>query len=167
MKRRGGDEDEAIRWPELNRHGDSNAHHALPARETGKHGIETSPLERTLSNSSSIFGPSALSPQYGAAPMALNGSSFGAPSLVEDHDALAAHGAARNGAGVYGMSDDNDDYTSFPPMVMPQASLSTGNLGFDTGSDEDIARHAGYGPGAEEYQMGMVSGRPVTYGPGS
>ena len=46
MKRRGGDEDEAIRWPELNRHGDSDAHHALPARQTGQHGIETSPLVR-------------------------------------------------------------------------------------------------------------------------
>lgn len=44
MKRRNGDEDEAIRWPELNRHGDSDAHHALPARATGKHGIETDPL---------------------------------------------------------------------------------------------------------------------------
>jgi hypothetical protein len=44
MKKRGGDEDEAIRWPELNRHGDSDAHHALPARQTGQHGIETSPL---------------------------------------------------------------------------------------------------------------------------
>jgi hypothetical protein len=30
--------------PELNRHGDSDAHHALPAVQTGKHGIETSPL---------------------------------------------------------------------------------------------------------------------------
>lgn len=44
MKRRNGDEDEAIRWPELNRHGDSDAHHALPARATGKHGIETDAL---------------------------------------------------------------------------------------------------------------------------
>lgn len=44
MKKRSGDEDEAIRWPELNRHGDSDAHHALPARQTGQHGIETSPL---------------------------------------------------------------------------------------------------------------------------
>lgn len=44
MKRRGNDEDEAIRWPELNRHGDSDAHHVLPARQTGQHGIETSPL---------------------------------------------------------------------------------------------------------------------------
>lgn len=44
MKRRTGDEDEAIRWPELNRHGDSDAHHALPARATGKHGIETDAL---------------------------------------------------------------------------------------------------------------------------
>ncbi|ORX38444.1 hypothetical protein BD324DRAFT_357896 [Kockovaella imperatae] len=44
MKRRHGDEDEAIRWPELNRHGDADTHHALPARVTGQHGIETNPL---------------------------------------------------------------------------------------------------------------------------
>ena len=41
MKRRGNEEDDAIRWPELNRHGDSDTHHALPARQTGQHGFET------------------------------------------------------------------------------------------------------------------------------
>jgi hypothetical protein len=59
MKKRSADDNDAIRWyvasdridarrltsrPELNRHGDSDAHHALPAVQTGKHGIETSPL---------------------------------------------------------------------------------------------------------------------------
>ncbi|RSH88850.1 hypothetical protein EHS25_003078 [Saitozyma podzolica] len=86
MKRRGQDLDEAIRWPELNRHGDSDAHHALPARQTGQHGIETSPLERTLSNSSSLFretmGGQVPSP-HSAVPMALNGSNFGAASSLD------------------------------------------------------------------------------------
>ena len=30
--------------PELNRHGDSDAHHALPAVQTGKHGIDDNGL---------------------------------------------------------------------------------------------------------------------------
>ncbi len=30
--------------PELNRHGDSTTHHALPARRTEQHGFETNPL---------------------------------------------------------------------------------------------------------------------------
>ena len=33
--------------PELNRHGDADTHHALPARVTGQHGIETNPLVST------------------------------------------------------------------------------------------------------------------------
>jgi len=40
------EEVELMSRPELNRHGDPDAHHALPAVQTGKHGIETSPLVR-------------------------------------------------------------------------------------------------------------------------
>lgn len=98
MKRRAGDEDEAIRWPELNRHGDSDAHHALPARATGKHGIETDALvslslilslnladekERTMSNSSEVYMSQAAHARPPSMPMALNGSSFGAASALD------------------------------------------------------------------------------------
>ena len=34
--------------PELNKHGDSEAHHPLPARPTGGHGFETSALVSDL-----------------------------------------------------------------------------------------------------------------------
>ncbi|WVF67438.1 hypothetical protein IAT40_002194 [Kwoniella sp. CBS 6097] len=112
MKRRNSDEDEAIRWPELNRHGDSDAHHALPARQTGQHGFETNPLSRSLSNSSSIFAPSSLAPPQsgnaGGAPMALNGSSFGATSSLEDEY------SEKQAAASY---DDHENYTSLPPPV--------------------------------------------------
>ncbi|OCF31568.1 hypothetical protein I316_06767 [Kwoniella heveanensis BCC8398] len=112
MKRRNGDEDEAIRWPELNRHGDSDAHHALPARQTGQHGFETNPLSRSLSNSSSIFAPSSLAPPQsvngGPVPMALNGSSFGATSSLEDEY------SEKQAAASY---DDHENYTSLPPPL--------------------------------------------------
>lgn len=35
--------------PELNRHGDSDAHHALPAVQTGKHGIDDNGLVSPMS----------------------------------------------------------------------------------------------------------------------
>lgn len=99
MKRRGSDEDEAIRWPELNRHGDSDTHHALPARATGKHGIETDALvrllfplhvssctdqqERSLSNSSDVYMSQTHHARPPSMPMALNGSNFGATSALD------------------------------------------------------------------------------------
>ncbi|WVW85522.1 hypothetical protein I302_107560 [Kwoniella bestiolae CBS 10118] len=122
MKRRNGDEDEAIRWPELNRHGDSDAHHALPARQTGQHGFETNPLSRSLSNSSSIFAPSSTAQlTSGAPPMALNGSSFGASSSLEDEymnekQSVHSHGHSHEARS----HDDHDNYTSMPPPVLPQ-----------------------------------------------
>ncbi|WVQ95025.1 hypothetical protein IAU59_002117 [Kwoniella sp. CBS 9459] len=118
MKRRSSDEDEAIRWPELNRHGDSDAHHALPARQTGQHGFETNPLSRSLSNSSSIFAPSSLAPPQtvngGPVPMALNGSSFGATSSLEDEY------SEKQAAASY---DDHENYTSLPPPVQMHQGL--------------------------------------------
>ncbi|WVO21514.1 uncharacterized protein IAS62_002823 [Cryptococcus decagattii] len=132
MKRRGHDEDEAIRWPELNRHGDSDAHHALPARETGQHGFETNPLQRSLSSSSEFqyadypiaSHPDYDLPQHSPVPMALNGSSFGASSSLEDDYALSEkyHPTSPHAPS----HDDHDDYTSLPPPVQPQASVGLG-----------------------------------------
>ncbi|WVR09530.1 hypothetical protein IAU60_006599 [Kwoniella sp. DSM 27419] len=153
MKRRSGDEDEAIRWPELNRHGDSDAHHALPARQTGQHGFETNPLSRTLSNSSSIFAPSShhgLGPgATGPAPMALNGSSFGAASSLEDEY------TEKHAMGMEAHSyDDHDNYTSFPPVVQPHQA-DAGVIG-GPGYSPSIP---GHGEDEDPYGgMSMVSG---------
>ncbi|WWC63396.1 uncharacterized protein I303_105996 [Kwoniella dejecticola CBS 10117] len=143
MKRRTGDEDEAIRWPELNRHGDSDAHHALPARQTGQHGFETNPLSRSLSNSSSIFAPpsshAASHANLGSQPMALNGSSFGASNSLED-DYSEKHTIAEHSNHSH---DDHDNYTSFPPPVQLQESNLTspyhhpGHLDGGVHDDED------------------------------
>jgi hypothetical protein len=46
--------------PELNKHGDSEAHHPLPARPTGGHGFETNALVRLIP---SIPQPLILSSQ--------------------------------------------------------------------------------------------------------
>ncbi|WVQ80193.1 hypothetical protein IAT38_002298 [Cryptococcus sp. DSM 104549] len=176
MKRRTGDEDEAIRWPELNRHGDSDAHHALPAHQTGKHGIETSELERTLSNSSSIiYSPSGGHHTSGAGglgvpgapvPMALNGSSFGAASSLEDdYSAMEKAYPPSPSAHHYPLDqpqphdqmtqipphsphppsphshDDHDNYTSLPPPQLPLAHTADMGMGLGMGM--------GYGHGAQ------------------
>ncbi|KIR33321.1 hypothetical protein I352_04088 [Cryptococcus deuterogattii MMRL2647] len=132
MKRRGRNEDEAIRWPELNRHGDSDAHHALPARETGQHGFETNPLQRSLSSSSELHyadypissHPDYDLPQHSPVPMALNGSSFGASSSLEDDYALSEKYPPTSPHAP--SHDDHDNYTSLPPPVQPQASVGLG-----------------------------------------
>ncbi|WWD19132.1 hypothetical protein CI109_103590 [Kwoniella shandongensis] len=151
MKRRTSDEDEAIRWPELNRHGDSSAHHALPARQTGQHGFETNPLERSLSNSSSIFAPSSLAPPHSAAPMALNGSSFGAASsLEEEYTAMS-----EKYPGGPPSHDDHDNYTSFPPPVeMEHSSTGGARPMYGVHDDENEDPYGG---------MSMANPHHVTY----
>jgi len=182
MKRRGGDEDEAIRWPELNRHGDSDTHHALPARQTGHHGFETGLVsgillhymyhslrqERSLSNSSSIFTPSAhvgaLS-AHSPPAMALNGSNFGAASCLEDYDdydeksisplpALPAHAHVASHPGQpTSPYDIEDDYTNMPPPVQMHQNPNFNTYGgYDS---EEEGRMHGHGQ-----QMGMMPGAP-------
>ncbi|KAK8854723.1 hypothetical protein IAR55_003462 [Kwoniella newhampshirensis] len=150
MKTRTVDEDEAIRWPELNRHGDSSAHHALPARQTGQHGFDTNPLERSLSNSSSIFSPPSLAPPHSATPMALNGSSFGAASSLEEEYPVMSE---KYPAGPPS-HDDHDNYTSLPPIVQLDYS-STGGTPMYGGHDE--AGEVLYGG------MSMANSHHVTY----
>lgn len=175
MKRRGSDEDEAIRWPELNRHGDSNAVHALPATTTGRHGFGDDDGHR-LSTSSDMYGGPSGGGVAGTAPdMALNGSNFGAASSLEDYEPHAgayddgyAHGhgmgsgAAADQTGAY--ADEHEDYTSFPPPVGLQHTVSGG--GYETASEEDADHYALPNPhaGGQQPQMGMVSGGPVSYG---
>ncbi|EIW68269.1 hypothetical protein TREMEDRAFT_57265 [Tremella mesenterica DSM 1558] len=164
MKRRTTDDDEVIRWPELNRHGDSDAHHALPARQTGQHGIETSPLERSISNSSSIFTPSAAA--HSAAPMALNGSSFGAgPSLenyAHEQSPSSGHSDSPDLRPMSGYeNDDAYDYSSFPPPVQMHVQPSGAGGAYD--SDEE-----GHSPMSSQEGRMVMSQLPgpghVTYG---
>lgn len=124
---RSSSDDEAIRWPELNRHGDSSAVHALPAHRTDGHGSR-------MSLGSDLDGPSYMTPDSEIAnpTSGLNGSNFGATSMLSDNydekaydsvysdpagAAAAPHG--HHGSNGYGY---DDDYTSFPPPVQPQPS---------------------------------------------
>ncbi|WWC90606.1 uncharacterized protein L201_005542 [Kwoniella dendrophila CBS 6074] len=184
MKRRTSDEDEAIRWPELNRHGDSDAHHALPARQTGQHGFETNPLSRSLSNSSSIFAPppsSNVHPNMGGGSqvMALNGSSFGATSSLEDdyneklsigdHEQDLGYGGGGNQQHQFQNSnevnshDDHDNYTSLPPPLQhysPHLGSNINDLVED--DDNDNNNHIGQEPyggltNQNQNQMSMIN----------
>ncbi|OWT38120.1 hypothetical protein C362_03985 [Cryptococcus neoformans Bt1] len=160
MKRRSGDEDEAIRWPELNRHGDSDAHHALPARETGQHGFETNPLERSLSSSSELqyadypvaSHPDYDLPQHSPMPMALNGSSFGASSSLEDDYALSEKYPPPSPHPP--SHDEHDNYTSLPPPVQSQASVGLGMGGAIFGHATTPEEEDPYG-GVQMTQLGQ------------
>ncbi|ODN83503.1 hypothetical protein L202_01637 [Cryptococcus amylolentus CBS 6039] len=157
MRRRSSDEDEAIRWPELNRHGDSDVHHALPARETGQHGFETSGMSRPLSSGSSIHYADYPA-EYGSAggdylgtpmphtpvPMALGGSNFGAGSTLEDEydekysPAHLDHSATHLAGGPPSPNPDSlnehDNYSSLPPPVQPTPDgLGMGNMMYGQG----------------------------------
>ncbi|WWC93490.1 hypothetical protein V866_000325 [Kwoniella sp. B9012] len=172
MKRRNGDEDEAIRWPELNRHGDSDAHHALPARQTGQHGFETNPLSRSLSNSSSIFAPSSTAQLntggaggVGPQPMALNGSSFGASSSLED-DYINEKQSVHSHGHEHRSHDDHDNYTSLPPPVQPHLYGGHGQMededpygGMTMTNDQHVTLPNPHGGGHDGYQ-GQGQGRP-------
>ncbi|WVQ71971.1 hypothetical protein IAR50_001514 [Cryptococcus sp. DSM 104548] len=159
MRKRSSDEDEAIRWPELNRHGDSDVHHALPARETGQHGFETSGMSRPLSSGSSIHYADYPA-EYGSAggdylgtplphtpvPMALGGSNFGASSTLEDEydekyppssghlDHSATHLAGGPPSPNPNSLDEHDNYSSLPPPVQPTpAGLGMGGMMYGQG----------------------------------
>ena len=158
MKRRSGDEDEAIRWPELNRHGDVDTHHALPARQTGQHGIETG-HERTLSDGSDLYGDGgiphtamSMHSQVPPSAMALNGSGFGAASSLDDYPydekimPAMPSPAVHPAASMY----DEDDYTNMPPQLQVRRD-SPGQIYPDHDSDE----------GGQ--MMSMAGQQPVTY----
>lgn len=108
--------------------------------------------ERSLSNSSSIFAPS-LQPHLAsanAAPMALNGSNFGAASSLDDYDEKDSMTLPSPPPPIYpglgpgpihphAHDGGEEDYTSYPPIVQMSRIPSTGLLGngYDSG-DEDI-----------------------------
>jgi len=68
--------------------------------------------------------------------MALNGSNFGAASSLEDYDEKLAQAlpSLHSPPGY----DEHDDYTSLPPAVQMQATVSNGGVGsgYDSGSDD-------------------------------
>lgn len=181
--------------PELNRHGDSDAHHALPARETGKHGIETSPLvclrecipevvadqqERSLSNSSSIFASSAAAPHtpmsdFSHAPaMALNGSNFGATSSLEDYQHHTEQGylspthdhGMLTGRPMSGYdNDDAYDYASFPPPVQPHVQPVGIGGSGAYDSDDEHGHSSPVSPPPEAGLMSMPMANVPGHGP--
>lgn len=102
-RRRTSSEDEAIRWPELNRHGDADTHTALPAREVG---------EKRMSLGSDYDGPTYQSDENHA-----GGSNYVGPDLYDD--AAVSYPPGSQTQYVY---DHGDNYSTFPPAVQPQPS---------------------------------------------
>lgn len=113
LRRRRHNDEEAIRWPELNRHGDSDAAPALPARRTGQHGIDT-PSDRRMSLGSDLEGPTYGSSEHNGT--ALNGSDFGGGVML--HDIPYDEKRPAYDQQVY----EHDDFTSYPPAIRPQPS---------------------------------------------
>lgn len=129
-------DDEAIRWPELNRHGDSDAVHALPAHRTDGHGVS----DRRMSLGSDLDGPAYMSPDTDIAPNStgLSGSNFGAASMLNDsYSEKYDPNGPRRGSSLYGY---DDDYTSFPPPVQPQPSPVHG-VRYDWETDASYPDH--------------------------
>ena len=163
--------------PELNRHGDTDVHHALPARVTGQHGIETNALvsaarssahyhakqsekERSLSNSSSLFAPSSVAPPHSAPPMALNGSGFGAASSLDEYEYYEksevppmppAHDP-HSPPPVY--LDHEEDYSNLPPAVQSHTGMSHGGAGVMYDSELEDQAYGGA-------RMSQVQGHPA------
>jgi len=122
--------------------------------------------ERSLSNSSDVFAPSTHSGPHSAAPMALNGSNFGAGSALDayeyDEKTAPALPPLPGQAQPQSPYDAEEDYANMPPAVQMQpAPTVPAYSGYDS---EEEGRppmpHAHWQDG----QMDMVQGgAPVTY----
>jgi hypothetical protein len=134
-------EDEPMRWPELNRHGDAPAHHAIPVSNHGS-------SDRRMSLGDELDDPAYLGDVTPNHVPALNGSAFGSTAMLDyDEKAAVPPGAMtydpdyahhrdlgpQQGYGYddhhnqgpqqgYGFDDHQSDYTSYPPPVQPQPS---------------------------------------------
>ncbi|BEI86329.1 hypothetical protein CcaverHIS002_0606160 [Cutaneotrichosporon cavernicola] len=118
---RSSTDDDVIRWPELNHHGDTEVQHALPVHQSDKHGLG----DRRMSLGSELDEPQYLQseneyPQQGG----LGGSTFGAAADFNNYDNekfnYAPTSPQHRTVSPYGYDEDN--YTSFPPPVQPQPS---------------------------------------------
>lgn len=120
LRRKRSSDDEAIRWPELNRHGDTDVIHALPAHTVG--GGSRMSLGSDLEDD-----PQYITVTQGAQDP-LNGSNFGGNQMLDPYDEKAGGGMYDPGqhghvapGGQYAYSD-HEDYTSYPPAVQQQPS---------------------------------------------
>lgn len=135
LRRGRHDEDEAIRWPELNRHGDASVVHALPVSQ---HGVN----DRRMSLGSDLDGPSYQTDESAGGPAVAPSNYHGSNAHYSDeqhfndgyeyeHNA-AGHGAFRQTSPSYG---EHDDYTNLPPAVQPQPSPVHGVQGYEWDAD--------------------------------
>lgn len=120
LRRKRSNDDEAIRWPELNRHGDSDVHHALPAHNVAG--------GSRMSLGDDLDGPEYITVMEGG-DTALHGSNFGSSPMLNDYDektgqlydpAAQQQQQSQQHGGQYAYSD-HEDYNSYPP-VQPQPS---------------------------------------------
>ncbi|BEJ17202.1 hypothetical protein CspHIS471_0606030 [Cutaneotrichosporon sp. HIS471] len=119
---RSSTDDDVIRWPELNHHGDTEVQHALPVHQSDKHGLG----DRRMSLGSELEEPQYLQSEneYPQQQGGLGGSTFGAAADFNNYDNekfnYAPTSPQHRTVSPYGYDDDN--YTSFPPPVQPQPS---------------------------------------------
>ncbi|GMK57555.1 hypothetical protein CspeluHIS016_0403890 [Cutaneotrichosporon spelunceum] len=118
---RSSSDDDAIRWPELNHHGDPEVQHALPVHQSDKHGVG----DRRMSLGSELEEPQYLQSENEYSQQAgLGGSTFGAAADFNNYDnekyGYAPPSPQGRTISPYGYDDDN--YTTFPPPVQPQPS---------------------------------------------
>ncbi|CAK9784172.1 hypothetical protein CC85DRAFT_281816 [Cutaneotrichosporon oleaginosum] len=121
---RSSSDDDAIRWPELNHHGDTEVQHALPVHQSDKHGVG----DRRMSLGSELDEPQYLQPEndypHNGAQGGLGGSAFGAAADFNNYDSekYAYDPNPPQHRAVSPYSYDDDNYTTFPPPVQPQPS---------------------------------------------
>lgn len=123
-RNRSSTDDDVIRWPELNHHGDTEVQHALPVHQSDKHGLG----DRRMSLGSELDEPQYLQPEndypHNGAQGGLGGSAFGAAADFNNYDnekyAFDPNTPQHRAVSPYNYDEDN--YTTFPPAVQPQPS---------------------------------------------
>lgn len=121
LRRKRRSDEEVIQWPELNRHGDTDTHHALPVHTSG------SAEDRRMSLGDELDGPAYLD-DVNPNTVALSGSNFGSATMLHEYDEKTVspqhyeHDYPPQGQHPhgYGFDDAHGDYTSYPPAVQPQ-----------------------------------------------
>lgn len=102
---------------------------------------------------------------HSAAPMALNGSAFGAASSLEDYNynekmspPLPIEEPQRSAGHTPTGYGHDDDYANMPPQVQMQAMPVLGYNGYDSETDDTRGPQMGMAPGA--HGVSQYQGRP-------
>lgn len=112
------DDADGIKWPELNRHGDSSMNLPLPAKPTGGHGFETNAFERGRTD--------------------LDGN------LIDDDYDAYSHGD-HHPVSLAGSMHDNSPYYHDPSPPLPGTSMSYADTGVYGAGGAGVTRNPSTG----------------------